>query len=263
MDPRGADEAGNAGAGEEVRLEAMARLLGEGNRGKTLLGALLALMFIAVIGAAVACGGGDDDDSGTPTVGASATPRSTRTPVSGGEKTPIAFQPGANLTLEDLAARGAGVPARGEFRGERLIIPKIGVDAPFTYKLVGGDGRMPNPEGPNDVAYYDFAQWPGMGGLPGAGGNVIVAGHVDYINHGPAVFWDLETLQPGDIVTVRLNDGTEVNYAIEFNKWVDPAFDWSLIVGSTGDESITLITCTGEFSGGHYNQRQIAWGRRV
>jgi LPXTG-site transpeptidase (sortase) family protein len=245
----------------------MDRLLEGHNRKVTLIGALLAVVLLAFVGLVVACGGGDDDggesEDGTPTAGASATPRSTRTPVSGGERTPIAFVPAAELTLEDLAMRGAGEPARGDFRGERLIIPKINVDAPFTYKLVGPDGRMPNPEGAGDVAYYDFAQWPGMGGLPGAGGNVVVAGHVDYINVGPAVFWDLETLQPGDIVTVRLNDGTEVNYAIEFNKWVDPTFDWSLIVGATGDESITLITCTGEFSGGQYTQRQVAWGRKV
>lgn len=229
--------------------------------------AVIAVIAVVVIALVAMSGSGSGDDEqvrGTATAGASATPRSTATGVSGGAKTPIAFSEGDQLTDADLALRGAGEPARGDFTGARLIIPKIGVDAPFTYKAVGPDGQMPNPNGPNDVAYYDFGQWPGLGGLPNAGGNVILAGHVDYINVGPAVFWDVDTLVPGDIIQVRMQDGTVVEYAVEFNKWVQPGgADWSSIVAGTGDESITLITCTGEFSAGHYDKRQVVWGRRV
>jgi LPXTG-site transpeptidase (sortase) family protein len=188
----------------------------------------------------------------------------TGTVASGGQKTPIATSPGDELTAFDLAQRGAGEAPRGDFTGDRIIIPKIGVDAPFSYKVVPGSGQMPNPNGPDDVAYYDFGAWPGMGGLPGVGGNVVVAGHVDYINYGPAVFWDLNTLTVGDRVQIRLKDGTLIEYAIEFNKNIEAAdADWTAIVAGTADESITLITCGGEFSAGHYTSRQILWGRRV
>lgn len=228
--------------------------------------AVLAVIIGVAIAMAAGGGGGDDDDqaSASPSAEASATPEATGTQESAGAKTPIATSPGDQLTDFDLAQRGAGVPPRGPFNGDRLIIPKIGVDAPFTYKVVPGSGQMPNPNGPEDVAYYDFSDWAGMGGVPGLGGNVVLAGHVDYINHGPAVFWELDQLTVGDRVQIRMKDGTVIEYAIEFNKHIDAdAAPWEAIVGGTSEESITLITCGGEFSAGHYSDRQILWGRRV
>jgi LPXTG-site transpeptidase (sortase) family protein len=228
---------------------------------------VLLVAVLAIVVAAVASGGGDGDDEQatvkTPTP--SATAVATSTAVHAGQKTPIAVSPGSELTDFDLAQRGAGEPARGEFLGDRLIIPKINVDAPFSLKVVPNPGgQMPNPNGPEDVAYYDFGAWPGLGGLPLAGGNVVLAGHVDYINYGPAVFWDLDKLEVGDRVQIRMKDGTLVEYAIEFNKHIEASdANWEAIVAGTADESITLITCGGEFSAGHYSDRRILWGRRV
>lgn len=229
--------------------------------------ALAALCALVVAAAALsACGGGGDkdDDGKTPSAAASKTARTTATGVNEGKKTPLPVSPGAALTLQDLALRGAGLPPRGEFTGERLLIPKIGVDAPFTYKLVPSSGQMQNPNGPWDVAYYDFANHDGLGGLPGAGGNVVLAGHVDYINVGPAVFWSLDTLVAGDVIQIRLSSGTVAEYEVVFNKYIEVnQGDWQSIVAGTAEESVTLITCTGEFSAGHYSNRQIVWARRI
>ena len=189
----------------------------------------------------------------TPTAGANA-----------GLHTPIPISEGNQLAPSDLSGRGVGTAGRGDFHGQRLIIPSIGIDAEFTVKQVGTDGQMPNPSGPTDVAYYDFSQWPGLGGLPGKGGNVVLAGHVDYINYGPAVFWKLHELAAGDTIQIQLDDGTMATYKVEFNKQIEVGdVDWSSIVQATADESITLITCGGQFEAGHYNNRQIVWGRRV
>jgi len=225
----------------------------------------LGVTAIAAAVLLVACSGGKSKPNGTSTPGDTATADASPTAgVNIGLKTPIAFSPGDMLTAADLADRGTGVPGRGDFTGDRLLIPKIGIDAPFSDKVVPPDGQMPNPNSWDDVAYYDFSQFSGLGGLPGKGGNIVIAGHVDYIRHGPAVFWRLHELQPGDIVTIRMTDGTEYNYKIEFNKVLDPnAADWTGIVSATADESVTLITCTGVFEAGHYNNRQVAWGRRV
>jgi LPXTG-site transpeptidase (sortase) family protein len=226
---------------------------------------LLAVTTVVIVTAGGAGDGASEVEVRAPlTVSPTASARATRTPASAGLLTPIPVSPGEQLTAADLAARGAGLPTRGEFTGARFLIPKLGIDAPFTVRTVGDDGRMPNPQGPEDVAWYDFSRWDGLGGLPGKGGNVIVAGHVDYINVGPAVFWDVRTLQPGDRVQIRLTDGNVVEYAIEFNKRVDADnADWTAIVAATGDESVTLITCVGQFVNGGYTERQVAWGRRV
>jgi LPXTG-site transpeptidase (sortase) family protein len=228
---------------------------------------VIALIVAAVIGVAVASGGGGDDEqavAGSPTAAQSATPATTSTVVHAGEKTPISFDPGDQLTLTDLANRGAGQPGRGNFNGERLLIPSIGVDAGFSVKQVPSSGIMPNPNGPSDVAFYDFSMWPCCGGTPDEGGNIVLAGHVDYINVGPAVFWDLDKLAVGDKIQIRKTDGTIAEYAVEFNKYLPIGEgDWTAVVSATADESITLITCTGDFQQGHYNQRQIVWGRRL
>lgn len=212
---------------------------------------------------AVSCGG-----SGRKTPTAEPTTFETSSPepdVNAGLKSPIPVSPGDLLTDDDLAARGYGEPGRGDFTGARLLIPKINVDAPFSDKVVPPDGQMPNPNSWDDVAYYDFSNFPGLGGLPNKGGNVVIAGHVDYIRHGPAVFWDIHTLQQGDRVQIKMQDDSVVDYEVMFNKTVsgDDTDKFVKIVAATTDESVTLITCTGVFEAGHYNNRQIVWARRV
>ncbi|MCJ7490925.1 MAG: class F sortase [Dehalococcoidia bacterium] len=149
---------------------------------------------------------------------------------------------------------------------ERLIIPAIRVDAPVTPKAVDRDGRMPSPDGPQDVIWYDFSALPGLGGRPGAGGNTILAGHVDYHGYGPAVFWDLRNVKQGDEITVRLRDGSEYKYTARSNRIVDPAAaSFNEIVASTTEESLTVITCAGDFDPAtrNYDMRRVVWAVRV
>ena len=103
----------------------------------------------------------------------------------------------------------------------RLVIPKIDVDAALESKTVQEDGLMPMPSGPEVVAVYDFSVYqPGEEHRVGFGGNAVFSGHVDYIRYGPAVFWDLSELKPGDEVQVQLDDGTDYRYAVVWNeKW--------------------------------------------
>ena len=99
----------------------------------------------------------------------------------------------------------------------RIRIPSISVNAPISYRAVTG-AVMPDPDGPTDVAYYDLSKFPGLGGVPGAGGNAVFGGHVDlrrqiaYAGNveyqGPAVFWPLDKLRPGDVVEVDYRGGT-------------------------------------------------------
>jgi len=149
---------------------------------------------------------------------------------------------------------------------ERLIIPAIRVDAPVTPRAVDRDGQMPSPDGPQDVIWYDFSALPGLGGRPGDGGNTILAGHVDYHDYGPAVFWDLRNVEQGDEITVRLRDGSEYKYTARSNRIVDPAAtSFNEIVASTTEESLTVITCAGDFDPAthSYEMRRVIWAVRV
>jgi len=149
---------------------------------------------------------------------------------------------------------------------DRLIIPAISVDAPVTPRTVDRDGQMPSPDGPRDVIWYDFSALPGLGGRPGASGNTILAGHVDYHGYGPAVFWDLRNVKQGDEITVRLRDGSEYKYTARSNRIVDPAAaSFNEIVASTTEESLTVITCAGDFDPAtrNYDMRRVVWAVRV
>ena len=142
----------------------------------------------------------------------------------------------------------------------RLIIPAIHVDAPISDKGVDAQGVMEDPNGPNDVAYYTFTGRPGFG----PGNNAVFGGHVDYYPHRTAVFWDLDKLKPGDEVDVRLQDGTVYSYrvtdAVVYSADAAPV---QQILASTPQESVTLITCNGTFSGGGYNNRLVVRAQRV
>ena len=140
-----------------------------------------------------------------------------------------------------------------------IAIPKFEVEAPVVVRGVDAQGIMETPDGPTDVAWYDFTARPGFGS------NAVFSGHVDYINYGPAVFWHLKDLEANDIIEVRLQDGTTYQYAVKEREMVFAAnADVGQIVGPTDAEIITLITCGGGFdpSVGQYDQRVIVRAQR-
>lgn len=150
--------------------------------------------------------------------------------------------------------------------GMRMAIPRIGVNAPLNVRVVGPDGVMENPNGRFDVIWYDFSNRRGLGGFPGVpGANSLFSGHVDYHPNYTAVFWDLRQLVPGDIIDVYLLDGSLVRYAVEWTRWIDPSIDFASYTAQTGEEIITIVTCTGTFNPatGDYSNRFVVRGKRI
>ena len=138
-----------------------------------------------------------------------------------------------------------------------LQVDSVGVDAPIELGAVT-EGVMMDPSGPWVVSWYEPL------GKVGEGGNVVMAGHVDYWNVGPAVFWDVRYLPEGDVIRVVGEDGKNYEYAVQWTQsymadQLTPEVIQSEIVGDTGQETLTLITCGGEFNPdtGEYNQRWV------
>lgn len=172
----------------------------------------------------------------------------------------LELPPPTTATVEHLTSVGPD---------DRFIVSKFKVDAPLTYRLVGLDGQMPNPDGPDDISYYDFSNWPGKGGAPGKSGNAVFAGHVDSgtkaCKNGTvkppcqAVLWDLNQLKVGDEIELRVASQSykfEVTTNQSLNAETAP---WADIVGATAKESITIITCGGDFNREtrSYSNRQV------
>jgi sortase (surface protein transpeptidase) len=128
----------------------------------------------------------------------------------------------------------------------RLLIPKIGVDAPVTPKGLRPDGFMDTPDGPEDVAWYVFSARPGMTG------NAVLSGHLDYHDYGAAVFWRLKELQQGDLISLKSSYDARTAPVPE-------------IIGPTSREVVTLITCGGTFDSGSrsYSNRLVVRADRV
>jgi hypothetical protein len=74
------------------------------------------------------------------------------------------------------APAGAVVPLQDGVDGA-LFIHSIGISAPIRLAPVAQGEPPPSPQ-PDDVVLYDFgAEQPNLGGMPGEGGNVVLAGH--------------------------------------------------------------------------------------
>lgn len=156
-------------------------------------------------------------------------------------------------------ANPLGVRAAPGVAPTGLSIAAIEVDADIEALRVV-DGTMPDPTGPWVVAWYE-----NLGALGGLG-NVVMAGHIDYWNVGPSVFFDLANVQPGDVVDVFGDDGATYGYAVEWVRQYDAAnAPIPDLVGPTGQESLTLFTCGGvfDYQNGRYLQRTVVRANRV
>jgi LPXTG-site transpeptidase (sortase) family protein len=92
----------------------------------------------------------------------------------------------------------------------------------------------------SDAGWYDFSA------VPGAAGNAVIVGHVDtYI--GPAVFYHLYQLRPGDPVYVDAG-GTRRRFDVtSVHEMPKPSFPVNQVFGSTKRHILWLITCGGAF----------------
>ena len=119
---------------------------------------------------------------------------------------------------------------------------------------------MPDPTGPWVVAWYE-----NLGRL-GTGDNVVMAGHIDYWNVGPSVFFSLDQLQPGDPIVALGDDGLDYAYAVEWVEWYDADnAPMDELVGAVGADALTLFTCGGTFDSatGRYLQRTVVRALRT
>ena len=132
-----------------------------------------------------------------------------------------------------------------------VAIPAIGVQSDLLRLGLNPDGTIAVP---NLSTSADEAAWYKNSVTPGQIGTAIIEGHVDS-DQGPAVFFRLGALHPGDRIDVTLADGMTAGFRVtgvrEYEKSNFPA---KMIYGSTNYASLRLVTCGGTFdyATGHY-----------
>ena len=134
-----------------------------------------------------------------------------------------------------VAPPGAGSPP------VRLVIPAIGVATRLVRLGLEADGAMAVP------ADFGRAGWFAEGPAPGQVGPAVIAGHVDS-RTGPAVFYRLRELRPGQAVLVERADGTRLRFVVEqARSYPKASFPTADVFGPVPSAALRLITCGGDF----------------
>ncbi|PWR10358.1 class F sortase [Micromonospora acroterricola] len=125
-----------------------------------------------------------------------------------------------------------------------IEIPRIGVDATIMSLGTNPDGTVQVPP----LEQADQAGWYEPGASPGETGNAVIVGHVDSAKLGPAVFFDLGSLVPGDTITVRRADGRAVAFRVDSVKsYPKTSFPTELVYGPNDRPGLRVVTCGGQF----------------
>jgi hypothetical protein len=200
-------------------------------------------------------------------------PTDTATP-----RVPSAYTAGSPLprTLQDLDLHApyAQIPLH-------VTAPSIQVDAIVLGVGLTKTNNVDAPEGPRDSPLWDDAFWYRGTAEPGQPGVFALAGHVDRVGGAPAAFAHLSSIKPGDIVTI-----SDQHIGVEFHYRISQARSYSLkeveslpvleriygpepahgnppVVPADKVGRISVITCTGSWTGSQYDHRFVAFGELI
>ncbi|WP_199808954.1 MULTISPECIES: class F sortase [Streptomyces] len=172
--------------------------------------------------------------------------------MGGGETPPDdAHGPRAASAVSAAPSPAASASAAGEPAGPRLarseptrlLIPAIGVDAPFTDLAIDAKGRLEPPPA-HDT---NLVGWYAKGVSPGERGTAIIAGHVDTATSA-AVFVRLGELEKGDRFRVLRADGSKATFVVdETESFPKDDFPNERVYADTPDAQVRLITCSGSY----------------
>jgi hypothetical protein len=149
------------------------------------------------------------------------------------------------------AAPGSGSPPVW------LAIPAIGVATPLVRLGLEANGGMAVP------ADFGRAGWFTGGPAPGQVGPSVIAGHVDS-RTGPAVFYRLRELRPGQAVLVERADGRRLRFVVEqARSYPKDQFPTAAVFGPVPEAALRLITCGGDFdrARGSYRDNLVVFAR--
>lgn len=122
-----------------------------------------------------------------------------------------------------------------------LVIPDINVATSFVTIGKQTDGTMDVPKS------YDVSGWYRYSPLPGEIGPAVIVGHVDS-KEGPAVFWRLRELKPGQLIVINRTDGKTAKFKVtNVEQFDQDQFPTERVYGNIDYAGLRVITCGGWF----------------
>ncbi|MEU8054274.1 MULTISPECIES: class F sortase [Micromonospora] len=130
-----------------------------------------------------------------------------------------------------------------------ITIPTIDVHADIVPVATTTDGQLEvPPAGPPPAA-----GWYRPGVSPGEAGNAVIVGHVDSRDTGPAVFFNLGRLRPGDRIHITRADNRTATFTVDdIRAYPKTRFPTALVYGTSPTPQLRLITCGGRFDQRHH-----------
>lgn len=173
---------------------------------------------------------------------------------------------GTGLMVSQIKVRQAGAQLINTasptpiliYKPRWLEINKIGVKADIEEVGKNDLGEMEVPQDSQNVAWYS------LGAKPGELGSAVVAGHLDD-KSGPAIFYQLEKLEPRDKIKVVDERGKEYLFEVMAKKTYHTSdFPLKQVFANKDGYYLNLITCQGRFVAKKgYQDRLVVFSRLV
>jgi sortase (surface protein transpeptidase) len=173
----------------------------------------------------------------------------------------LAGPPGSARTRP---ARGSSQEIRPMARSvpASIYIPRIQVRAKIISLGLTPSGAAAVPS----LATPFLTSWYDRGPTPGQPGTAVILGHVDSARVGPAIFYNLGDLRPGDLIYVTRQDRqTAVFRVYSAALYLKADFPTRTVYSYTSWPTLRLITCGGEFdkATGHYLGNTVVFAEYV
>lgn len=141
-----------------------------------------------------------------------------------------------------------------------IKIDKFGLKGRIKPVGVNKKGQLAAPDNVHDAGWYTDSAKPNT-----VGGTSVFDGHVSgTTQHG--VFYDLNKVVNGDIITVERGDGTNLQYKVLAKEVLDAdKVDMAKVLVSKNQAKpgLNLITCAGDVRGNSYSQRLVVYTELV
>jgi hypothetical protein len=170
--------------------------------------------------------------------------------------------PRGTVLCSSAPAVSAGTPARvlSYSAPVQVAIPAICVRASVIPLGLNPDGTVQVPP----LSRPRLTSWLADGPAPGQAGPAALYGHVYAAASGPAVFYRLGDLVPGDTVDITRADHRVAVFAVyRVAEYPKNAFPTMTVYGDTPGPELRLITCGGAFdaAAGSYLDNIVAYAR--
>ncbi|HWG01240.1 MAG TPA: class F sortase [Trebonia sp.] len=181
-------------------------------------------------------------------------------PGSAAAPAPAPGSSASNAAAAGPADPGPAVPPTASTAPAKVTIPAIGVNASVIPLGENPDGTVKVPS----LATPRLTSWFDDGPAPGQDGPAAIYGHVATAATGPAVFYRLRNLVPGDAVDVtRASHSVAVFRVYQVSEYSKGNFPTLAVYGDTPGPELRLITCGGAFdrAKGSYAANVVVYAR--